>query len=143
MKLYTIGFTQHSAREFFEKLRMNYVRTLIDIRISNNSQLSGFAKSTDLPYFLDLSGKIDYLHLPKLAPEKELLRKYRNKEIDWESFAFMYEEQIDKTNAIKELDPDTFNDACLLCSEFEPSQCHRRLLAQRLSENWNLDIIHL
>ncbi len=52
MKLYTIGFTQKRAEEFFELLRQNGIQRLVDIRLRPGGQLSGFAKQEDLPYFL-------------------------------------------------------------------------------------------
>ena len=42
--LYTIGFTKKSAEQFFGLLRDNGVKQLVDVRISNSSQLAGFAK---------------------------------------------------------------------------------------------------
>ena len=42
--LYTIGFTKKSAERFFGLLRDNHVKQLVDVRISNGSQLVGFAK---------------------------------------------------------------------------------------------------
>lgn len=50
-KLYTIGFTKKSAQKFFELLEMNNVNTIIDIRLNNTSQLSGFAKYPDIKFF--------------------------------------------------------------------------------------------
>jgi len=44
MTLYTIGFTKKSAEQFFGLLRNNHVKQLVDVRISNGSQLAGFAK---------------------------------------------------------------------------------------------------
>jgi uncharacterized protein (DUF488 family) len=52
MQLYTIGFTQKSAEHFFTLLRTNQVQVLVDTRLKPDSQLSGFAKGRDLPYFL-------------------------------------------------------------------------------------------
>ena len=46
--LFTIGFTKKSAEQFFELLKSNKVKQLVDIRISNGSQLAGFAKGKDL-----------------------------------------------------------------------------------------------
>lgn len=143
MKLFTIGFTQHSAKDFFEKLITSEVKLLIDIRISSNSQLSGFAKSSDLPYFLQVAGNIQYLNKPELAPTKELLSQYRKKDISWERFSSEYRKQITSKNILSKLDPDTFNNACLLCSEHDSQKCHRRLLAEMLNEIWDIDIIHL
>lgn len=80
MKLYTIGFTQKHAETFFALLRQNGVRRLVDIRLNPGGQLSGFAKQEDLPYFLaHLADGCGYLHLPELAPTKELLTEYRSK----------------------------------------------------------------
>ena len=43
IRLYTIGFTAHLLRHF-SLLEHNQVKTIIDARVNNNSQLSGFAK---------------------------------------------------------------------------------------------------
>lgn len=52
-KLYTIGFTKKSAQKFFELLENNKVNTIIDIRLNNTSQLSGFAKYPDITFFFE------------------------------------------------------------------------------------------
>jgi len=39
--LYTIGFTKKSAEQFFGLLRNNGAKQLVDVRISNSSQLAG------------------------------------------------------------------------------------------------------
>ncbi len=44
MKLFTIGFTKTSAEHFFSRLSKVHVKKLIDVRLNNVSQLSGFAK---------------------------------------------------------------------------------------------------
>ena len=42
------------------------------------------------------------------------------------------------------IDPALIAGGCLLCSEHEPDQCHRRLVAEYLKRKWGkLDIIHL
>ena len=51
--LHTIGFTQKPAARFFDLLRHHGVGRLIDIRLNPHGQLSGFAKGSDLPFFLD------------------------------------------------------------------------------------------
>ena len=52
MKLFTIGFTKKSAESFFTTLKNADVARLVDIRLNNVSQLSGFTKKNDLRYFL-------------------------------------------------------------------------------------------
>ena len=54
IRLYTIGFTEKPAEKFFSLLRDHKVKKIMDIRISNASQLAGFAKGSDLKFFLYL-----------------------------------------------------------------------------------------
>jgi uncharacterized protein (DUF488 family) len=143
MRIYTIGFTQHSAEDFFEKLKDNGVKRVIDIRINKTSQLAGFAKGNDLPYLLKVAGGIDYVAHSELAPTKELLKSYRSKEISWDVFEHEYIRQIVESKAIEGLDPAEFDDACLLCSEHTADKCHRRLLSQLLANHWHTSTIHL
>ena len=78
IKVYTIGFTQTSAEEFFGKLIKAGVRKVVDVRLNNSSQLAGFTKKDDLKYFLQAIAKIDYVHMPLLAPSGEILAEYKN-----------------------------------------------------------------
>ncbi len=146
MKLYTIGFTQKSAQEFFGRLRGQGVQRLIDIRINPHGQLSGFARQEDLPYFLhELAGQCEYLYLPQLAPTKELLKEYRAVG-DWARYAARFEALMDARDIPAALDRSIFEAAtgCLLCSESTPEQCHRRLVAERLARHWpGLEVVHL
>ena len=63
MAMFTIGFTRTSAENFFRRLNDAGVRTVIDVRLQNTSQLAGFAKAADLAYFLGHIGDIAYLSL--------------------------------------------------------------------------------
>ena len=143
MKLYTIGFTKHTAEEFFEKLKSAGVKQVVDIRINKTSQLAAFAKGSDLPYLLNETVGIGYLSKSELAPTKELLRSYRSKEITWEEFAAKYQNQIAESKVILSLNKGDFENSCLLCSEETAEKCHRRLLAEELSKFWEIEIIHL
>lgn len=156
MKIYTIGFTQKSAAEFFEALKSAGAKRLVDVRLSNKSQLAGFANARDLPYYLqnirDLPA-MDYLHRPELAPTKEILGVYRavpltRKSADikaaaWDTYEREFRALIEERK-VEELDQGEFADAVLLCSEHEPDRCHRRLVAEYLREHWNdVEIVHL
>jgi uncharacterized protein (DUF488 family) len=146
MKLYTIGFTQKSAREFFSLLREHGVQQVIDIRIHPHGQLSGFARQADLPYFLyELAKHCQYRYLPVLAPTEEMMKEYR-KDGNWVRYAARFEALMDERNIPAGLDRSIFENAagCLLCSEPTPEHCHRRLVAERLARHWpDLDIVHL
>lgn len=143
-KLYTIGFTEKTAEEFFTLLINAGVKKLIDTRINTVSQLAGFAKKTDLPYFLREIGNISYIHEPLFAPTKELLSSYRNKEVTWEEYEKIYTQLIKGRKAETLYSAKELNDSCLLCSEHLPDNCHRRLLAEYLKQNLNgITITHL
>lgn len=77
MKIYTIGFTQKSAEQFFGLLKSNGIQKIIDIRVHPGGQLAGFAKDRDLAFFLRELAGIEYVHLPELAPTEDLMKAYR------------------------------------------------------------------
>ena len=77
--LYTIGFTGTTAENFFKRLKENNISKLIDIRLNNKSQLSGFAKKDDIKFFLKEILKIKYMHVPIFAPSDEILKNYRKR----------------------------------------------------------------
>ncbi|MCS7269438.1 MAG: DUF488 domain-containing protein, partial [Geminicoccaceae bacterium] len=86
MKLFTIGFTKKSAETFFTALERAGVRRVIDVRIDNSSQLAGFTKKDDLAFFLKKIAGIDYVHLPNLAPTREMLDGYKKRGGSWEDY---------------------------------------------------------
>jgi uncharacterized protein (DUF488 family) len=139
--LYTIGFTKKTAEQFFETLRKNNVKKLIDTRLKNVSQMAGFTKKEDLKYFLRTILNIDYEHKPKLAPTEEILNAYQKKEITWEQYEVKYLDLISGRQIENLLSPEEINNSCLLCSEDKPDNCHRRLLAEYLKTKWNNVII--
>lgn len=143
-KLFTIGFTQKSAEDFFGQLTNAGVRRVIDVRLNNRSQLAGFAKKEDLKYFLNAIGGIEYVHVPLLAPKKEMLDSYKKQKGTWGDYEKQFLDLISHRKIEDELSPNLFQDSCLLCSEHKPHHCHRRLVAEYLKEKWgNLAIQHL
>ena len=43
MEIYSIGFTQKSASQFFGALKALGIERLLDVRLNNTSQLAAFA----------------------------------------------------------------------------------------------------
>ena len=86
MKIFTIGFTKKTAEQFFNLLDRPNLKRVVDIRLNNNSQLAGFAKSGDLRFFLQrIIGK-EYVHLPQMAPSADMLTNYRNSKGSWADY---------------------------------------------------------
>jgi uncharacterized protein (DUF488 family) len=144
IKLFTIGFTGKSAEKFFNLLRNSDVKTIVDTRINNVSQLAGFAKSSDLKFFAKEIGNISYEHNIDFAPTKELLSKYRDKKITWPEYEVEYLNLLDMRHVARKTDIEKLHEHCLLCSEHTPEKCHRRLLAEYLQKvKSDIEIIHL
>ncbi len=143
MNIFTIGFSQKTAEEFFTLLIKNNVKKLVDIRLNNKSQLAGFANAKHLPYFLKLHN-ITYEYKPELAPSKDLLNGYKNKTISWEEYIKIYNKLLIDRDVLKDISIDELDDIVLLCSEPTAEQCHRRLMAEYLTKNLKkINIKHL
>ncbi|MER8946338.1 DUF488 domain-containing protein [Mesorhizobium sp. M0959] len=141
----TIGFTKSTAKNFFERLKKSGIKKVIDVRLHNTSQLSGFAKADDLSYFLKEVCHAEYVHVPMLAPTDNILKAYKKDKGDWSKYERLFLKLISERQIEKRLKPDLFHGTCLLCSEATPHHCHRRLVCEYLNEKWggSLTVRHL
>ena len=146
MSTYTIGFTKKNAKVFFNFLREANITKLIDVRLNNISQLAGFAKKDDLKFFLnELCNEAEYVHTPELAPTKEMLSSYKKGETSWEKYESDFLNLMSQRDIQNKFQPVFFENACLLCSEHEPHNCHRKLVLDYLNKHWKtkLEVTHL
>ena len=144
IKLFTIGFTKKTAEEFFMRLIRAGVKRVIDIRLNNVSQLAGFAKRDDLRYFLRTTGQMDYVHRPDLAPTEQILEDFKKNKGRWEVYEKDFLALLSAREVEKNIPPELLHEACLLCSEEKPAQCHRRIVAEYFLSKWNnVKIFHL
>jgi uncharacterized protein (DUF488 family) len=145
MEIFTIGFTQSTAERFFGRLRDAGIARVLDVRLHATSQLAGFAKSQDLPFFLRELVGAGYRHEPVLAPTPELLEEAKRKDADWPAFearfaALMAERRIEVVLSPAEFETPT----ALLCSEATAERCHRRLVCDYLARHWpDVRAVHL
>lgn len=138
MNIYSIGFTEKTAEKFFNLIKSQPIKTLVDVRLNNVSQLAGFAKKNDLKYFLKEICNIDYVHIQDLAPTKEMLDPYKKGNVSWEIYENNFLNLMAKRN-IERIDKKLIENSCLLCSEHKPHHCHRRLVIEYLNEHWDTD----
>ena len=142
--IFTIGYAGKSAREFFTILKQTEIRKVIDVRLYNTSQLAGFTKKQDIEYFLQAIVGASYIHLPIMAPTKQLLNDYKKGLINWQQYetqfnAIITQRQIEKHIVLQDMEM-----TCFLCSEAKANNCHRRLVAEYLAKHWqNVSIHHL
>ena len=144
--LYTIGFTKKNAKLFFKLLKDAGVKKLVDIRINNASQLAGFAKGSDLEFFMKEICNAEYIHITDMAPTKELLKDYQNKTIDWNGYVAIFNNMLKDRKIAERFHVENFDKSCFLCTEDTPEQCHRRLLVEYLKKqnpDKDIRIVHL
>jgi uncharacterized protein (DUF488 family) len=136
IEISTIGFTKKAAEKFFSLLTRSGAKRLIDVRLNNVSQLAGFAKKDDLAFFVKEICNMDYVHMPLLAPTQEMLASYKKQQGDWGEYEKRFLGLMAERRIEQRLSPDVIADGCLLCSEDKPHQCHRRLVAEYLQDQW-------
>jgi len=70
----------------------------------------------------------------ELAPSEELFIRNRNKEYKKEEFEILLRQEL-KERKIKDLlKREELDGACLLCSEKDPKECHRSIVARCFKE---------
>lgn len=145
VQISTIGFTKTTAEGFFERLLRAGTKKIVDVRLHNTSQLAGFAKASDLAYFLKKVGNIQYVHQPLLAPTDAMLKSYKKEKGEWKLYEQQFLQLMAERQIEKRLSLDLLNGSCLLCSEASPHHCHRRLVCEYLNEKWGgaLNVHHL
>jgi uncharacterized protein (DUF488 family) len=146
MEIFTIGFTQSSAENFFGRLREHRIERLLDVRLNNKSQLAGFAKRDDLAFFLRELLNAEYEHASLLAPGQEMLDAYKKKkEMRWQQYEDSFFQLMKDRRVEEELRPEDFERrTVLLCSEATPENCHRRLIVEYLAGHWpDVTAVHL
>ncbi|MEM8643221.1 MAG: DUF488 domain-containing protein, partial [Cyanobacteria bacterium P01_G01_bin.54] len=93
-------------------------------------------------------GNINYTHQLDLAPTKDILDAYkkpdgkRRKLGDWDQYVRQFNALMAERRIEESLTPEELDGACLLCSEATPHHCHRRLVAEYLSDRWSDVTIH-
>ena len=132
--LWTIGYEKLSPQSLAAELRAAGVRRVLDVRLRPQSRKPGMSK-TKLGLLLGDRG-IAYEHRRALGTPLEIRGLYRSGHL--EEAATAYRAHVE-AHASAELDalaaelvagPPT----ALLCLEAEPRGCHRRVVAEALTE---------
>lgn len=145
MEVHTIGFTKRSAAEFFGALKRAGIKRLVDVRLNNSSQLAGFTKRDDLPFFLKEICGAEYVHEPLLAPSQDMLDEYKKQKGSWADYEKRFLALMAQRRIEEKLDRKLFDvPAALLCSETTAEHCHRRLVLEYLQQKWgDVRMVHL
>jgi uncharacterized protein (DUF488 family) len=145
VEIYSIGFTQKTAEQFFGALKRAGIERLLDVRLNNTSQLAGFTKREDLEFFLKQICGASYVHDPLLAPTQDMLDAYKKNKGSWAEYETRFLSLMAEREIEKRLEKSLFAvPTALLCSEPTAEHCHRRLILDYLREKWgDFTISHL
>lgn len=159
MRLFTIGVYGSSEDEFYGKLTANHIDLFCDIRQKRGVRGSkyAFVNSNYLQGKLAELG-IDYLYEKTLAPTRQI------REMQWEEDKVEYQTKktrkvlghafccgyntliLDRVNLdelMKTFKARKSLNIAFFCLEEKPEACHRSLVAKRLAEKYQLEVIDL
>jgi uncharacterized protein (DUF488 family) len=143
--VFTVGYEERTIDEFVQRLQKYDIKVLVDVREIPASRKKGFSK-TKLNEMLGSVG-IKYLHVRELGSPRELRKKlYADK--DYTYFFSEYKKHLNRNiDVLEHLYSEVISNesSCLMCMERLPSQCHRKVVAERIKEiNGNgLQINHI
>jgi uncharacterized protein (DUF488 family) len=155
--LATIGVYGFDASSFLTALDEADVGLLLDVRQRRGVRGREYAWANSLRLQAALAGAgVVYQHHPELAPTTELRQlQYREdarEGVGKRSRAKLAEEyrerylseildRVDLAEVVEALPVDGVS--ALLCVERDPAACHRSLIAQRMTEDYGVSVIHL
>ncbi|MCG2660278.1 MAG: DUF488 domain-containing protein [Kiritimatiellae bacterium] len=129
--------------EFIRRLQQHKVDAVIDIRLRNEGRFYKFASGRHINTLVE-AHEITYVHETRFAPTEEMLKAFQQTQ-DWPAYELAYKHLI-LTRELARLWREVakqFQRPCLLCAEKSPEYCHRRLLAEYLSEAASASITHI
>lgn len=142
-QFYTIGYEKRDIQDYIEKLEENDVETLIDVRELPLSRKKGFSK-TPLKNACQDAG-IKYRHISELGAPKDIRDPLKDDKKDFEWFKRQYKNEIkDKDDYIDYLTKWAGHEnIALTCYERDNEECHRNIVAEKMRERKNLNVIHI
>lgn len=139
-KIFTIGFSGKKPDDFLDILNAAKINCVWDIRLWRTSRFVPFYSGTNLAATLGSR----YEHHPEFAPTTGILAGYKDGCITWPDYERMYRELLTTRNPTAGLTLNSLDRICLLCTEKSATQCHRRLAAEYIAEQFpDIEIIHL
>ncbi len=144
--LFTIGYEGISLEQYINKLIVNDVKVLCDVRRNPISMKFGFSKNQLINACHGV--EIEYKHIPEVGIENDKRRELKT-QTDYDHLFMYYRENILKseTNKQKEI-LELLNNKkriALTCFEANICQCHRKHLAESIShmDGFKYEVKHI
>ncbi len=141
MEIYTIGHSNHTWEIFCGLLRHADIRLLVDVRSRPYSRCAAFANKTRLPALL-ASEEIDYAFMGDSLGGKPAERAFygadRLPDYTLIAKSESYRQGLRQLIALAKE-----STTAIMCSEEDPSRCHRHLLIGPSIEEKNIGVSHI
>lgn len=144
--LFTIGYEGVSLEEYLNKLIVNDIRVLCDVRKNALSMKYGFSKS-QLQNACKGVG-IEYYHMPEVGIDSNKRQELHN-QADYDKLFVFYRSTVLKNEIQKQKDILTLlktkRRIALTCFELNIHQCHRKHLADSIAklDGFNYEVKHI
>ncbi len=144
--LYTIGYEGISLEHYLNKLIINDIKLLVDVRKNPLSMKFGFSKTLLKRYCKSIN--IDYIHVPEVGIDSKHRKKLKT-QYDYDKLFLDYKKTTlketlnDQQNILYLL--QKYNRIALTCFESNICQCHRKHLAESIQKInvFDYKVIHL
>lgn len=90
MVKFIIEIITSKAEDFFTRPNKAGVHGIVDVRLQNTSQLTGFIKAEYLSFLLGKIGDISSLHAPELEPDVESFVEHQQNGLKWDAFESVF-----------------------------------------------------
>jgi uncharacterized protein YeaO (DUF488 family) len=136
MNLFVMSAYETDAETFFTSIRNHHIDLVVDVRRRNTSQLCGFTRQKDLPYFLKELTGADYIHDLNLVPSEELLEAYLKKQIDVNSYFQQYLKEMEQKDirTYFQKQYSMYRNICLLGTSVRKRRSHAEALKDWLDQ---------
>ncbi|MBS1753566.1 MAG: DUF488 family protein [Ferruginibacter sp.] len=144
--LFTIGYEGISLEAYLNKLIVNDVKVLVDVRRNALSMKYGFSKSQLRRYCENLD--IEYVHIPEVGIQSELRQELKTQS-DYDKLFIKYtHSNLSQTGSYQKKILDLLeskNRIALTCFEANICQCHRKHLSEAITQlpGWNYELKHI
>lgn len=142
---FTIGYEGITLEAFLNRLIVQNVKLLCDVRRNAKSMKYGFSKK-QLEKACNGVG-IAYVHIPELGIASEKRRSLDCQD-DYDELFLEYDDYLNASTKwlliLKQLF-ETHNRIAITCFEKCVNQCHRGRIASKInnSEDWGIEVVHL
>lgn len=139
-RILTVGYEGRSSREVLTTIESQGVTLLADVRWRPASRKAGLSRSSLVASCPDYG--LTYAHFRELGTPPDIMREFRATGIyAWDRYQEFLEKHVGAIEGLAER--AVKGTVCLMCFEADANDCHRRLVAQAVSELTSVPVHHL